>query len=212
MIRRMHTLTEQIEQKLNAVTHAVGAGLAIAALIALNVAAGDPGMNRLLMIYAVCQVILYLSSALTHVFYDMPGPYRVLRVVDQAAVYLLIAGTYTPVALGAVGGRAGWWMFGLEWGMAVAGIAAKSTLFRGPHPATDLLYLPMGWLLLLFLRPVAAAVPPAMILWMIAGGLCYTGGILFYLIKRIPLGHVLWHLAVIAGGSCFFTAFWRYLV
>ncbi len=208
----MQTLSEQIEQKLNAVTHGIGAGLAIAALLLLSAAAADPGMRTLLQIYAVCQVILYLSSALTHVFYDMPGPYEVLRVIDQAAVYLLIAGTYTPVALGAVGGSAGWWMFALEWGMAAVGILAKSTLFRGSHLATDLLYLPMGWLLLVFLGPVAAAVPAGMIVWMIAGGLCYTGGILFYLIKRIPMGHVFWHLAVIAGGSCFFTAFWRYLV
>lgn len=208
----MQTLSEQIEQKLNAVTHGIGAGLAIAALIALMIAVEEPSLRLLLLLYGVSQIILYLSSALTHVFYDMEGPYGVLRVVDQAAVYLLIAGTYTPVALGAVGGVAGWWMFGLEWGMAVLGIAAKATLFRGPHLATDLLYLPMGWLLLLFLGPVRAAVPPGMLTWIIAGGLCYTGGILFYLIKRIPLGHVFWHLAVIAGGSCFFIAFWRYLV
>ena len=207
-----YSLLESVEQKLNSVTHGIGAGLAIAALILLAGRAQGAVLITVLAVYGGCQVFLYLSSALTHAFFDMTRTYGVLRIIDQAGVYLLIAGTYTPVALVVVGGSTGWIMFGLEWGMALAGILAKSIFFRGKHIASDLLYLPMGWLILFFLPAVLAAAPSGMLLRVLAGGICYTLGIAFYLIKRIPLGHVIWHLWVMAGGICFFTAFLRYLV
>ena len=203
---------ERIEQKLNALTHAVGAGLSIAAVIVLLSRAEGLLLRTTLAVYGGTQILLYLTSALTHLFYDMPRIYRGLRVVDQAAVYLLIAGTYTPVALVGLGGRPGLIVLGLEWGMALGGIALKTLVFRTPHLASDMLYLPMGWMILLVLRPLAARVSSGFLVWALAGGICYTVGVVFYAVKRIPLGHVAWHLWVLAGGTSFFIAFLNYLI
>ncbi|MBN2049104.1 MAG: hemolysin III family protein [Spirochaetales bacterium] len=206
---------EKVEQKLNAVTHGIGAGMSIVGLIVLLVLSagtGDPWIITSFALYGSFQIFLYLSSTLTHVFHDMPRTYAVLRVFDQAAIYLLIAGTYTPVALVIMRGSGGWVMFGLEWGLALAGILMKSLVFRKKHIASDLLYLPMGWIIAFFIKPLLAAAPPALMMWIYIGGGCYTVGILFYLIKRIPLGHVIWHLFVLAGGVSFFLGFVLHLV
>jgi hemolysin III len=201
---------DQIEQKLNAVTHSIGAGLSIAGLVilmVLGVRTEDPWVITSFAVYGAFQIVLYLSSALTHVFYDMPRVFAVLRVFDQAAIYLLIAGTYTPVALIAMRGQGGWAMFGIEWGLALAGILMKTMFIRGKNIASDLLYLPMGWILIFFLPQVLSTVPGGLLLWIIIGGICYSIGIIFYLIKKIPLGHVIWHLFVLAGGISFFMGF-----
>lgn len=208
-----HSL-ELVEQKLNSVTHGIGAGMSIVGMIVLLVLgsrAGDPWMITSFAVYGSFQIFLYLSSALTHAFHDMPKVHNVLRVLDQAAVYLLIAGTYTPVALIVLRGGWGWSMFGIEWGLAAAGIIMKTLIFRGKHIASDLLYLPMGWLILFFIGPLSALVPAGLLMWIFIGGGCYSIGILFYIIKKIPLGHVIWHLFVLAGGICFFLGFILYL-
>lgn len=208
-------LIEQIEQKLNSVTHGIGAGLSIGGLIALLVLASRTGNSLAVTsfaIYASFQIVLYLASALTHVFYDMPKVFTVLRILDQAAIYLLIAGTYTPVALIVLGGKLGWLIFGIEWALAITGILMKSFFIRGKFPITDLLYLPMGWLIIFIIGPVNDAAPQGFIKWLFIGGGLYSVGIIFYMIKKIPLGHVVWHLFVIAGGISFFMGFILYLV
>jgi len=204
-----------IEQKLNSVTHGIGAGMSIAGLIilmALSARTGDPWIITSFAVYGSFQIFLYLSSTLTHVFHDMPRTFRVLRIFDQAAIYLLIAGTYTPVALIVMRGSGGWVMFGVEWGLALAGILMKSIIFRQKHIASDLLYLPMGWLLVFFIRPLFASAEPGLLMWIFIGGGCYSIGIIFYIIKKIPLGHVIWHLFVLAGGVSFFLGFVLHLV
>ncbi|MDC7226424.1 MAG: hemolysin III family protein [Spirochaetales bacterium] len=206
---------ELVEQKLNSVTHGIGAGMSIVGMIillVLSTRANDPWMITSFAVYCSFQILLYLSSTLTHVFHDMPKPHSVLRVLDQAAVYLLIAGTYTPVALIVLRGSGGWWMFGIEWGMAVAGILMKSLFIRGKHLASDLLYLPMGWLILFFIRPLSALAPGGLLMWIFIGGGCYSIGIIFYIIKKIPLGHVIWHLFVLAGSISFYLGFILHLV
>lgn len=206
---------EKVEQKLNALTHGIGAGLSIAGLIilmVLSVRTGDPRVIASLAVYGSFQIALYLSSALTHVFYDMPRTFAVLRIFDQAAIYLLIAGTYTPVALIVMPGHGGWVMFGIEWTLALAGILMKTLFIRGKNIASDLLYLPMGWILVFFIRPLLSVAPPGLLRWIIIGGGCYSIGIIFYLIKKIPLGHVIWHLFVLAGGISFFLGFVLHLV
>ena len=205
----------KVEEKLNALTHGIGAGLSIAGLVVLlvlGVRSRDPWIITSFALYGSFQILLYLSSTLTHIFYDMPRPSAVMRVLDQAAIYLLIAGTYTPVALVVMRGHGGWIMFGVEWGLALAGIILKTVIIRGKHIATDLLYLPMGWMLLFFIRPLLALAPPGLMIWFYIGGGCYSIGILFYIIKKIPLGHVVWHLFVLAGGISFFMGFILHLV
>ena len=181
-------------------------------LIILGLRTGNPWITTSLTIYGSFQILLYLSSTLTHVFHDMPKTHSVFRVLDQASVYLLIAGTYTPVALIVLRGSGGWLMFGLEWGIAVAGILMKSLIFRKPHIVSDILYLPMGWLIVLFAGPVSALASEGLVMWIFIGGACYSIGIIFYVIKKIPLGHVIWHLFVLAGGISFYLGFLLHLV
>ncbi len=202
-------------ERLNALTHAVGAGLSIAGLIFLLVltSAGAGGALRYVSftVYGSFQILLYLSSMLSHQFTDIPKVYNPMRVLDQSAIYLLIAGTYTPFALLVLPGAWGWWIFGIVWALAVLGILMKSLVFRDQHLLTDLLYLPMGWLIITAIRPLIANSPPGMLRWVIIGGLCYSIGIPFYMTKKVPFSHVIWHLFVLAGGISFYLAFALYL-
>ncbi len=199
-----------IEERLNAFTHSVGTGLAIAALPVLMIQAADHG-GRLypaaFLIYGISQILLYLSSALTHLFVDMPGIHRRLRVVDQISVYLLIAGTYTPITLIAMRDHGGNTLFLLIWGLAFLGILSKLFLFRRKNIFSDLLYIPMGWMILFFLPAAIELFPRGLLYSILTGGAFYTFGVLFYLSKKIPCAHVLWHLFVLAGSITFFRSF-----
>lgn len=204
-----------VEEKLNSVTHGIGTGLSIAGLIVLLTLTARSGGRTLAYVsyslYGAFQIILYLSSTLSHQFSDMPGPGKVFRVMDQASIYLLIAGTYTPAVLLGLGGAWGWSLFGVIWALALAGILMKTIFLRGVHIASDLLYLPMGWLILIAARPMAQTMPHGFIRWMFIGGACYTVGIVFYIVERIPFSHVIWHLFVLGGGISFFLGFALYL-
>lgn len=204
-----------VEEKLNSITHGIGAGMSIAGLIFLLVVSGmKPGANMRYLaftIYGAFQILLYLSSTLTHIFTDRPRIHKPLRIIDQAAVYLLIAGTYTPVALLALPSPWSWVVFGLIWAMAIAGILMKTVFLPGKNVASDLLYLPMGWLILIAINPLRDYAPQGFLMWTILGGSLYTGGIVFYMWKKLPFSHVIWHLFVIAGGISFFLGFAKYL-
>ena len=204
------------EEKLNSLTHSIGAGLSIAGLIILLVSTGNAGGTALayvsFSIYGSFQILLYLSSSLTHQFSDTPHLSRIFRIIDQTAIYLLIAGTYTPVVLLGLGGSWGWSIFGTIWGLAILGILMKTMLFREKHLLSDLLYLPMGWVIIIAIKPMIRALPGEFMKWVYIGGLCYTVGIVFYLLKKLPYAHVIWHLFVLAGGISFFLGFFLYLI
>lgn len=204
-----------LQERLNALTHSAGAGLSIAGLAVLLLLTyhGSGGAVRYVSfsLYGAFQIMLYMCSSLAHQFTDMPKVHKPLRILDQSAIYLLIAGTYTPIALLVLPDRWGWWIFGIVWTLAVLGILMKSLLFQEEHFASDLLYLPMGWLILVALRPLMEHAPPGLLLWAVIGGLCYSIGVVFYMSKRIPFAHVIWHLFVLAGGFSFFYGFDRYL-
>ena len=207
------TTNPHIEEKLNAFTHSVGTGLALAALVVLTGRALDSGSRLLVitaLVYGFSQIVLYLSSALTHEFYDLPRAHYYLRIFDQISVYLLIAGTYTPLTLVTLSGRGGMVLCALEWGLAALGIFSKLFIFQKKSIVSDLLYIPMGWMLI-FVLPAILDLPSGLILSIIIGGITYTGGVTFYLSKRIPYAHVLWHLCVIAGSVSFFVGFLRYV-
>ena len=204
-----------LQDRLNALTHSAGIGLSIAGLAVLLVLtyyrSGGAVRYVSFSIYGTFQILLYLCSSLAHQFTDVPRIHKPLRILDQSAIYLLIAGTYTPITLLILPPRWGWWIFGIVWTMAVLGILMKSLLFQEEHFASDLLYLPMGWLILVALKPLVAHAPSGLLLWAVIGGLCYSVGVVFYMTKRIPFSHVIWHLFVLAGGFSFFYGFARYL-
>ncbi len=208
------TYNPVIEEKLNAFTHSVGAGLSVAGLavlLSLTARTGSPLLITTAVVYGSTQILLYLSSALTHEFHDFPGAHYYLRIFDQVSVYLLIAGTYTPVTLISLAGRGGRVMFILEWVLAAAGIVLKLFIFRKKHILSDLLYIPMGWMIVFLLPAMLRHLPAGLVLTVLTGGVIYTVGVLFYLSKKIPYSHVLWHLCVLAGSVTFFVGYLRFI-
>ncbi len=195
------------EELANVATHAAGllaSVVGICVLVYLGVVRDEALRAVSAAVYGVTLVALYAASTLYHAFRE-EGIKRVLRVLDHCAIYLLIAGTYTPFVLVGIGGGWGWTLFGIVWTMAVAGILFK-VLFTGRFAVlSTAAYVAMGWLGVVALRPLVAAVPPAALLWLLMGGIAYTAGTLFYH-RRVPYSHALWHLFVLAGSVCHFIA------
>jgi hemolysin III len=155
--------------------------------------------------------LLYAASTLYHMVRN-PRLKHVLRIADHSCIYLLIAGSYTPFTLTVMRGGIGWTLFMVVWAIALVGIAIKVfTRYRyGFVPV--LMYLAMGWLVVLALRPTLEVVPVSGVLWLLAGGLAYTGGVFFFAMERIPYNHALWHLCVMAGSACHYLAVMLYVV
>jgi hemolysin III len=198
----------QPTERFNSISHLVGAVLALAGGAVLVTLAAKTGDARAIVsdsIYAVTLVLLYLISTLYH---SLSGrPKRVFRVLDHQAIYLLIAGTYTPFTLVGLKGTLGWWMFGAIWGLAVLGIVLDALPHRGPRVIPVVIYLLMGWLCVFALKPVLAALPPDGFRWLLVGGIFYTSGILFYVLDHwYPACHGIWHLFVLAGSMSHYGA------
>jgi hemolysin III len=198
----------QPAERFNSISHLVGAALALAGGAVLVTLAATTGDARAIVsdsIYAVTLVLLYLISTLYH---SLSGrPKRVFRVLDHQAIYLLIAGTYTPFTLVGLKGTLGWWMFGAIWGLAVVGIVLDALPHRGRRVIPMVIYLLMGWLCVFALKPVLAALPPDGFRWLLVGGIFYTSGILFYALDHwYPACHGIWHLFVLAGSMCHYGA------
>ena len=156
-------------------------------------------------IFATTLVLLYAASTAYHAVSGDRAK-QALRVVDHVAIYLLIAGTYTPFVFGLLRGVLSWTLLGVVWGLAIFGILYKTLLgFRFPRLSTAL-YIGMGWLAVVAIPPLARAMPPAGLAWLIAGGLCYTGGVVFYVRGHRPYRHAVWHLFVLAGSACHYAA------
>lgn len=192
----------------NSVSHGVGLLAAVAVTPVLVVAAvqrGDPVNIVGASIFGATMVLVYLTSTLYHAL-PVNRAKRVFRVLDHGAIFLLIAGTYTPFTLGALRGTWGWTLFGLVWGLALAGVVLKAVGgIRYPRVSTCL-YLAMGWLVLIAVKPLWLNVATSGLLWLLAGGIAYTAGVAFYASKRIRHNHFVWHLFVIAGTACHFVA------
>ncbi len=202
------------EEIANVVTHMVGAALGIAGLSVLVVGAsrhGDAWRIVSFSIYGLTLVLLYLASAFYHGVRS-PRVKHLLRLFDHAAIYLLIAGTYTPFTLVSLRGPLGWTIFGLIWALAIAGVILKVLHFERVHVLSTVLYLLMGWLVLFAIRPVIDAVSMRGLLWLAAGGLAYTIGVVFYVWHRLPYAHTVWHLFVLAGSAFHFFAIFFYVL
>jgi hemolysin III len=201
------------EEIANSVSHGA---VFFAALVALPLLVGTAAWRHDIWqlvggaIFGVTLALLYGTSMLYHAL-PAGSAKNVFRVLDHSAIYLLIAGTYTPFALGALRGPWGWSLFGAAWGLAVLGILAKTTVgFRFPRLST-MIYLVMGWMVVVAIRPLVTHVSMAGIAWLFAGGLAYTAGVAFYVYDhRLRYGHFIWHLFVAAGSICHFVAVLNY--
>lgn len=209
-IARAQTRGEEIA---NSTIHGLGLALSVAALVVLVVKAVQLQRTPLLLasaVFGASMVALYLSSTIYHVL--PPGRAKnVFRVIDHSAIYLLIAGTYTPFALGPLRGPWGWSLLGVVWSFAALGVIIKLKL-GVLHPRLSIgLYVGMGWMGLVFLQPLLSRMPAGGLWWLLAGGLCYTGGVLFYVWDaQLRFGHALWHVCVVAGTACHFVAVLQY--
>ena len=202
------------EELANSLTHGLGAGLSGAGLVLLVIRSaqhGDAWHVVSTAIFGATLVLLYTASTLYHSFRSERTK-QVLQKFDHAAIFLLIAGSYTPFVLVTLRGPWGWSLFGVVWGLAVVGVTMKFWLAGRFRLGSTLIYLAMGWLVLVAIKPLLAALPAGGIKLLLAGGLCYTGGAGFYLWKRLPYHHAVWHLFVLAGSACHWAAVYLHVV
>lgn len=196
------------EEIAHAVTAAVGVAATMVAIPWLVLTAAEHGGAWRIVgavAFGIGALLMFGSSTLYHAV-RAPGPKAILRKLDHSAIYLLIAGTYTPFAISVVGGTLGWALFGIVWSVALLGVVAKMTGALKIPLLSTLLYLVLGWVGLIAVKQLYVSLTAAEIAWVVAGGLCYTGGVPFYLWKRRPYAHVVWHVFVLAGAACHFMA------
>lgn len=211
--RRLHGREQSLGEEIaNTISHSVGLGAAIVGtplLIVHSVQQGSIGYIVGSSIFSATMIALYLASSLYHSF--RPGKLKhIFRIIDHSAVYLLIAGTYTPFTLGVLYGAWGWTLLVLIWVLALTGVVLK-VLRRMSHPLiSTILYLLMGWLIIVAIDPLYQRLPAAGLAWLVAGGLAYTAGTIFFVSdSRLRFGHFIWHWFVLAGTTChYFAVYW----
>lgn len=202
-------------ERFNSITHLIGAILSIAGAAVLITFAslyGDVWKIVSSSIYGAMLVLLYSVSATYHIT-PVGRAKKILQKLDHISIYLLIAGTYTPFALIALRGPWGWWLFGINWGLALVGITYELTLAHRTRTPSMIIYVIMGWMILIALKPLVLTLPMAGIVWLTLGGVLYTGGIVFFLFdEKVKHFHGIWHLFVLGGSACQFVAILGYLV
>jgi hemolysin III len=202
------------EEIANSITHGLGAVLSIAGLSVLTSFAsllGDAWHVVSVSIYGASQILLYTASTLYHAI-PLARAKAVLRGLDHSAIFLLIAGTYTPFTLVNLRGPWGWSIFGAVWALAGCGLLLQGVLLRKHRWLNITVYVAMGWLAVIGVRPLLAAVAPGGLLLLLGGGLAYTAGTLFYAWRRLPYSHAIWHGFVLLGSTCHFFAILFYVI
>lgn len=202
------------EEIANGLTHGVGLGASLAGaalLLVLTVFRGDGWEVASSIVYGSTLVTLYTASTLYHSFRGERAK-KALRVFDHCSIYLLIAGSYTPFALVSLRGGWGWTLFGLVWGLAVAGIVFKVFFTGRLNTLSTVVYVLMGWLAVVAVKPIIEAVPAGGIWLLLAGGLAYTAGTFFYHNRRVPYSHAVWHLFVVCGSIFHYLAISNYVL
>ncbi|MBC8128422.1 MAG: hemolysin III family protein [Gloeobacteraceae cyanobacterium ES-bin-144] len=200
---RSHLCDSHREEVANLVTHAAGVVFSVAALVVMLILASHDALKLVsAAAFGVSLVMLYSSSTLYH-FFTSPRWKARFQALDHACIYLLIAGSYTPITLITLRGAWGWSIFGAVWAMAIGGVLMK-TLWQGKkdHWISTALYLLMGWLIVLAFGPLLRQMPIAGIYWLVAGGLAYSLGVIFFVWHRLPFNHAIWHLFVLGGSVC----------
>ncbi len=199
-------------ERFSGITHLVGATAALAGVVVLLVYAADDGDVRRIVSYSVYGATLFLLYLVSTLYHSLSGRAKhVFRILDHQAIYLLIAGTYTPFTLVTLNGPVGWWLFGAIWSMAAIGMVIDALPRRGARIFPFIIYFVMGWLVLVALKPLLAALPPAGFYWLLTGGILYTSGIIFFAIdSRYGWAHGVWHLFVLGGSISHYIAILRY--
>jgi hemolysin III len=205
MAEAPYTRTEEIAHCLTHVAGIAGCLVAIPWLALTAAAEGDAWRLVGGLIFAACALLMFSTSVAYHAA-SAPQVKTRLRTLDHAAIYLLIAGTYTPITIGVMRDGWGWSIFGVLWGLALLGIVAKTTLGFRFHLTSTMLYVAMGWIGMLAAKPIFGSLTGHELAWVIAGGLVYTAGVPFYLWKRQRYSHAAWHLFVLGGVACHFVA------
>lgn len=200
-------------ERFNSVSHLVGAALALAGAVVLVVMASQDGDTRRIVSFSIYGASLFLLYLISTLYHGLPGRAKhVFRILDHQAIYLLIAGSYTPFTLVTLNGVVGWWMFGAIWGLAVLGLVLDALPRRGARVLPFVIYFVMGWMVLLALDPLLAVLPRAGFYWLLAGGIFYTSGIAFFALdRRYPWMHGVWHLFVLAGSVSHYVAILFYV-
>jgi hemolysin III len=202
------------EEFYNTITHGIGAVLSVVALglmLAFSIPTGEKMTIAVSVVFGISLVALYTASTCYHAMTTLRWK-RFFKRVDHLCIYILIAGTYTPVALLGLKGAWGWWVFGLIWTLVVAGFFFKFSKLRYSKKLSLSLYLLMGWLIVAAIRPMLDSLSLSMLLFVLAGGACYTFGTFFYARERIPYSHAIWHVFVMGGSAFHFYAIFHYLI
>jgi len=203
------------EEVAHALTHGLGVLLAVAGLVVLLMraaTAGDAWSVVSSAVYGTSLILMFSASTLYHAS-PWPQRKRLLQKADHVAIYLLIAGTYTPFALVSLRGAWGWSMFGVIWGLASAGVLFELLGGgRGGHKLSLALYIGMSWVIVIAAKPLLAAVPNAGLLLLLVGGLFYMGGAVFYAMQRLAWHHAIWHVFVLGGSATHFICVYRFVI
>lgn len=202
------------EERLNILSHASGLVLSLVGFVLLVIRATTLGTTVHVVSFAIFGASLVLLYAASTIYHSSTEPARRirLRTVDHAAIYILIAGSYTPFTLVVLSGAVGWIMFAASWGMAAIGIVLK-LFFTGRFTLiSTLMYVFMGWVIVFAIKPLIAALPGEGLFWLFAGGLSYTLGAAIYAVKKIPFGHAVFHFFVLAGSACHFVSVYYYIL
>jgi len=203
-----------LEEKTNIVSHAIGLGLSVIALLLMLLRASGSG-NILHVIsagiFGISLIALYAASTFYHSAKE-PKKRARLRINDHATIYILIAGTYTPFTLVTLNGWVGWTIFGISWGMAISGVILKLFFTGRYNVLSTLMYVFMGWIIVFAFKPLINNLAPDGLVWLVAGGVAYTTGAVIYSIKKIPFNHAIFHLFVLLGSFCHFVSVYFYVL
>ena len=207
--------SESLSERLfNTITHGIGSVLSIVALVLMVVYASynsDAWSIVGVSIFGSTLILLYMSSTLYHAFSNGRVK-QIFKTLDQSFIYLLIAGTYTPVLLITLRNTLGWTVFGLVWAMAIGGITHRIFFFDKLKKLSLVSYIVMGWLSLIVFKSLLNAAPAELVVWLLIGGAFYTGGIIFYSWEKLPFNHAIWHLFVLGGSFSHFIGIYIYLI
>ena len=202
------------EEMTNIISHAIGLVLSIVALLLMLIRASESGSALYIVsavIFGISLIALYAASTMYHSATD-PKVRSRLRINDHATIYILIAGTYTPFTLITLNGWVGWTIFGVSWGMAIAGVVLK-LFFTGKYNVlSTLMYVFMGWIIIFAVKPLINSLSSEGLFWLVAGGVAYTTGAVIYSIKKIKFNHAIFHLFVLLGSFCHFISVYFYVL
>lgn len=211
--QRSHLCDTPAEELASVITHAIAALLSIAGLVTMIAVSDGIALNIVsASIFGTCLILLYSSSAIYHAVSSHKAK-SFFQILDHACIYLLIAGSYTPLTLVSMQGAWGWSIFGIVWFCAIAGVLLK-TCVKGKKDSklSTALYLVMGWLIVIAIKPLMASIDPGGLAWIVAGGVTYSLGVIFYAWEKLIFNHAIWHLFVLGGSACHVIAYVGYVL